>query len=31
MHLENAGFHIDCRWVPETSKDVYFLIAKKPE
>nr|WP_286811115.1 methyltransferase domain-containing protein [Marinobacter sp. UBA2678] len=31
MHLENAGFQIDYRWVPETSKDVYFLIAKKPE
>jgi 2-polyprenyl-3-methyl-5-hydroxy-6-metoxy-1,4-benzoquinol methylase len=30
-HLENVGFQIDYRWVPETSKDVYFLIAKKPE
>jgi ubiquinone/menaquinone biosynthesis C-methylase UbiE len=29
-HLENAGFQIDYRWVPETSKDVYFLIATKP-
>ncbi|MBL3826673.1 MULTISPECIES: class I SAM-dependent methyltransferase [unclassified Marinobacter] len=31
MHLENAGFQIGCRWVPENSKDVYFLIAKKPK
>ena len=30
-HLEYAGFQIDYRWVPETSKDVYFLIARKPE
>ncbi|MGB1477592.1 MAG: class I SAM-dependent methyltransferase [Marinobacter salsuginis] len=30
-HLEHAGFQIDYRWVPETSKDVYFLIARKPE
>ena len=30
-HLECAGFQIDYRWVPETSKDVYFLIARKPE
>jgi ubiquinone/menaquinone biosynthesis C-methylase UbiE len=30
-HPENIGFQIDYRWVPETSKDVYFLIAKKPE
>lgn len=29
-HLEKAGFQIDYRWVPETSKDVYFLIARKP-
>lgn len=29
-HLEHAGFEIDFRWVPETSKDVYFLIARKP-
>ncbi|WP_305965927.1 class I SAM-dependent methyltransferase [Marinobacter salsuginis] len=30
-HLEHAGFQIDYRWVPESSKDVYFLIARKPE
>jgi len=30
-HLERAGFQIQHRWVPETSKDVYFLIATKPE
>ncbi|WP_449284696.1 class I SAM-dependent methyltransferase [Marinobacter sp. PE14] len=30
-HLEYAGFQIDYRWVPETSKDVYFLIARKPD
>jgi len=30
-HLQCAGFQIQHRWVPETSKDVYFLIATKPE
>ena len=29
--LVRAGFQIEYRWVPETSKDVYFLIARKPE
>lgn len=26
-YLENAGFQIQYRWVPETSADVFFLIA----
>jgi ubiquinone/menaquinone biosynthesis C-methylase UbiE len=30
-YLERAGFQIRYRWVPETSKEVYFLIAIKPE
>ncbi len=30
-YLERAGFRIQYRWVPESSKDVYFLIATKPE
>ncbi|AXS82826.1 MULTISPECIES: bifunctional 2-polyprenyl-6-hydroxyphenol methylase/3-demethylubiquinol 3-O-methyltransferase UbiG [unclassified Marinobacter] len=29
--LERAGFQIQYRWVPEKSKDVYFLIATKPK
>lgn len=29
--LERAGFQIQYRWVPETSRDVYFLIATKPD
>lgn len=28
--LEGAGFEIQHRWVPKTSKEVYFLIATKP-
>ncbi len=28
--LESVGFHIQYRWVPENSRDVYFLIATKP-
>ncbi|SFR43933.1 2-polyprenyl-3-methyl-5-hydroxy-6-metoxy-1,4-benzoquinol methylase [Marinobacter gudaonensis] len=28
--LERAGFRIEYRWTPETSKSVYFLIATKP-
>lgn len=30
-HLEQAGFQVEYRWVPETSKDVYFMIARKPK
>ncbi len=28
--LERAGFNITYKWVPETTKDVYFIIATKP-
>jgi 2-polyprenyl-3-methyl-5-hydroxy-6-metoxy-1,4-benzoquinol methylase len=31
MQLEKAGFQIEYRWVPETSRDVYFVIATKPQ
>lgn len=29
-NLESVGFQIQYRWVPENSRDVYFLIATKP-
>ncbi|OZG75021.1 SAM-dependent methyltransferase [Hahella sp. CCB-MM4] len=29
--LKSAGFNISYQWVPETTRDVYFLIAEKPE
>ena len=28
--LRQAGFEIAYRWVPETTPDVYFLVARKP-
>lgn len=28
--MEAAGFHIHHRWTPDTSPDVYFVIAEKP-
>lgn len=29
--LEKAGYEIAYRWVPEETRDVYFLVATKPE
>ncbi|ABC29998.1 SAM-dependent methyltransferase [Hahella chejuensis KCTC 2396] len=27
--IESAGFEIEYKWIPETTKDVYFLVARK--
>ncbi|AZZ92381.1 methyltransferase domain-containing protein [Hahella sp. KA22] len=27
--MERAGFEFDYKWMPETTKDVYFLVARK--
>ncbi|WLQ16238.1 class I SAM-dependent methyltransferase [Hahella aquimaris] len=27
--MERAGFEIDYKWIPETTKDVYFMVARK--